>query len=76
LHGSFPKTNKQFWANKLSRNKMRDSKVRRVLNSGGWSVLRIWQHELGHRDRVARRVCRALDQKVPRGTCNGRPKKS
>jgi DNA mismatch endonuclease (patch repair protein) len=76
LHGSFPKPNKQFWANKLNRNKMRDSKVRRVLNGGGWSVLRIWQHELRHPERVARRVCRALDRKVQRGMCNGRPKKS
>jgi superfamily I DNA/RNA helicase len=37
------------------------------LQSSGWRVLRIWQHELMHPERVARRVGRLLRQQKTRG---------
>lgn len=55
-HGSIPKTNRQFWAAKLHRNKMRDALVSRELTKRGWHVLRIWQHELRSPSKVAFRV--------------------
>jgi DNA mismatch endonuclease (patch repair protein) len=60
VHRNIPKTNKSFWSDKIARNKRRDARVRRVLNDEGWSVLRIWQHDLKYPDRVARRVHRTL----------------
>lgn len=61
-HGSLPATNRSFWANKISRNKMRDVTVRRELRKRGWRVLRIWQHELKYPTKVASRVRRYLAQ--------------
>ena len=60
VHRNVPKTNASFWTDKIARNKRRDARVRRVLNAEGWSVLRIWQHDLRYPDRVGRRVRRTL----------------
>jgi DNA mismatch endonuclease (patch repair protein) len=45
-HRSTPATNRRFWTEKLRRNQIRDGLVTRTLRRRGWSVLRIWQHEL------------------------------
>lgn len=62
IHGSVPATNRMFWIEKLKRNENRDALVSRNLKRSGWTVLRIWQHELRKPDRVARRVSRSLNQ--------------
>src|SRR5262245_2522177 len=41
-----PASNGTFWADKFRKNKLRDQRVRRYLNKQGWSVLRIWEHEI------------------------------
>lgn len=45
-HYSSPKTNAKFWRDKINRNKARDQEVNSQLNSEGWRVLRVWEHEL------------------------------
>jgi len=35
-----------FWKTKIRNNVIRDRKNRRLLKKMGWSVLRIWDHEL------------------------------
>ncbi len=44
--GQTPKTNEEFWRNKIERNKERDRLVNQSLGEKGWLVVRIWQHEL------------------------------
>ena len=41
-----PKTNPEFWVNKVKRNKMRDLKVQQKLAAMGWHSLTIWECEL------------------------------
>ena len=41
-----PASNIGYWAAKFSRNKRRDRAVTRSLRSDGWSVIRIWEHEV------------------------------
>jgi DNA mismatch endonuclease (patch repair protein) len=62
IHGSIPASNRLFWKAKLHRNVQRDKLVCRALQSSGWRVLRIWQHELLYPERVARRLGRLLRQ--------------
>ena len=45
-HGSYPKTNRSFWARKIFRNKERDLEVNRHYRKTKWKVLRIWEHEI------------------------------
>lgn len=44
-HATRPRTNAEFWANKLDRNRQRDDRDTRRLERAGWHVLRIWEHE-------------------------------
>lgn len=41
-----PKTNTEFWVNKVKRNKERDLKVQRQLANMGWHSITIWECEL------------------------------
>ena len=43
---TIPKTNTEFWVNKIRRNKERDLKVQRELASMGWHSITIWECEL------------------------------
>ena len=43
---TIPKTNTEFWINKVRRNKERDLKVLRELASMGWHSITIWECEL------------------------------
>jgi DNA mismatch endonuclease (patch repair protein) len=38
---NFPKTNAEFWRNKIESNKRRDKRVARRLRSVGWTVVRV-----------------------------------
>ena len=44
--GQIPETNREFWTRKIERNKARDNLVNQTLRDRGWTVVRIWQHEL------------------------------
>lgn len=44
---SLPKSNTEFWRNKLSRNIERDLENRRALESSGWKVFVVWTCEIG-----------------------------
>jgi len=62
-HGTLPASNAGFWRQKLSRNRARDRLVISKLRSKGWTVLRIWQHELLPKNerRLHRRVKSTMD---------------
>jgi DNA mismatch endonuclease (patch repair protein) len=40
---SRPKTNKEFWENKISNNVKRDTMTKKVLTGLGWKVVTIWE---------------------------------
>ncbi len=44
-HATQPKTNVEWWKQKLSTNVARDRDTDARLLESGWSVLRIWEHE-------------------------------
>jgi DNA mismatch endonuclease (patch repair protein) len=44
-HGTQPRSNSTYWAEKLGRNIMRDHRVTAALRSAGWTVARFWEHE-------------------------------
>lgn len=45
-HCNQPKQNAAFWRRKLDANKRRDQLVNRTLRQAGWTVVRVWEHEL------------------------------
>ncbi len=63
IHGTIPKTNREFWEKKISRNSERDKEVNRQLSDKGWRVVRIWQHELKEPENVLLKL--ALVKNLP-----------
>jgi len=45
-HSNMPVNNREFWERKLGANKLRDGFVTKTLKKQGWTVIRIWEHEL------------------------------
>ena len=45
-HATWPKQNAEFWKQKIEANRQRDADTNVRLRDGGWTVLRIWEHEL------------------------------
>lgn len=46
VHGKIPKSNVAFWTAKIARNVARDVRVDAELRALGWTVWRIWEHDL------------------------------
>ncbi|MFT5555961.1 very short patch repair endonuclease [uncultured Bradyrhizobium sp.] len=44
-HASWPKSNAQFWRDKIETNRARDADTDRRLRASGWRVVRVWSHE-------------------------------
>ncbi|MEU8251805.1 very short patch repair endonuclease [Nonomuraea sp. NPDC048916] len=44
-HGRQPTTNEWYWTPKLRRNMERDRTVNTALETAGWRVVRLWEHE-------------------------------
>lgn len=43
-HATTPKSNREWWVNKIATNKARDRDTDSKLIANGWTVLRIWEH--------------------------------
>jgi DNA mismatch endonuclease (patch repair protein) len=60
-HCRMPASNRKYWVAKIERNVRRDSLTRKTLQSKGWKVLRVWEHELKRRpQQVMRKVAEAI----------------
>jgi len=44
-HYTEPKTNTEYWREKINRNKARDRETDDLLAAEGWTVLRFWEHD-------------------------------
>ena len=61
-HSKPPKSNCEYWTTKLARNKRRDQIVGRKLRDQGWSVVRIWEHEIKDPGKGMRRLRGLLEK--------------
>lgn len=50
IHGTQPRQNGAFWRKKIAANRTRDRLVTRTLRARGWTVLRLWEHELARKN--------------------------
>ena len=46
IHGSIPENNREYWKQKINRNKKRDVEITNFYKNHGWNVLRTWEHQL------------------------------
>lgn len=45
-HYRRPSSNVSYWQEKIVRNQRRDRKVNRTLKKKGWTVIRVWEHDI------------------------------
>jgi len=57
-----PKSNEAYWHPKLMKNMERDKTKEERLRSEGWSVIRLWEHELSDHDVAVLKILQALDR--------------
>jgi DNA mismatch endonuclease, patch repair protein len=75
-HCRMPKSNRSFWQQKLSRNRLRDRSITKRLRYQGWKVIRIWEHSLARRrEQCIALVAEALEERTRNGPSRGRDPK-
>ena len=45
LHATWPKSNSDWWRDKIEGNQRRDADTDLILGQAGWAVVRVWEHE-------------------------------
>jgi DNA mismatch endonuclease (patch repair protein) len=60
VHGTVPKGNARYWMAKLTSNAARDRETTTRLEALGWTVVRVWEHEVP--DPAEVRILLALDR--------------
>ena len=45
-HCRMPSSNIRYWERKISGNQKRDRRIRKQLKKEGWTVIRIWEHDI------------------------------
>lgn len=61
-HASWPKSNADWWRDKIETNRARDRDTDDRLEAAGWTVIRIWEH-VASRD-AASKVERAVSEHI------------
>ncbi|MGA8573028.1 MAG: very short patch repair endonuclease [Desulfobaccales bacterium] len=56
-----PKTNRDYWENKIARNQARDAKNKATLQGLGWEVLIIWECQIKDEVALKQRLSEFLD---------------
>ncbi len=59
IHATAPKSNAEWWAEKLAANVRRDRDTDERLEAAGWLVVRVWEHE--DPEEAAGRIVAAVD---------------
>lgn len=58
-----PQTNRRYWTAKIEQNRLRDRRISKQLRKAGWTVLRVWEHEVKARPTaVVRRILRTINR--------------
>ena len=60
-HYRSPRVRPEYWHPKLVRNKSRDRQISLHLRRRGWTVLRLWEHQLNDEAKVAQRIAATLE---------------
>ncbi|MDG4763619.1 very short patch repair endonuclease [Solwaraspora sp. WMMD406] len=63
IHGTSPKANSKWWADKISENQRRDVDTNRRMENAGWLVVRVWGHQ--DLERAAAEVERIVRERRP-----------
>ncbi len=58
---SLPATNRQYWVNKIKKNKVRDAENMKKLKESGWTPLILWTCRLKNREKIKKELVDFLE---------------
>lgn len=58
-----PKSRLDYWQPKIEANRLRDRRKRRALRALGWRVIEVWECELKHPEKLARKLKDAISMR-------------
>lgn len=61
-----PETNREYWQRKIQRNVALAKLYNRQLRRDGWTVIRVWEHDIANTSKIKARILRALGSKEQR----------
>lgn len=61
-----PKTNQEYWERKIKRNVALAKLHNRQLRQDGWTVVRVWEHEMSDTTKIKIKILHALENKEQR----------
>jgi DNA mismatch endonuclease, patch repair protein len=61
VHSHIPKSNQAYWKPKLEKNKHRDKLMTETLQDQGWTVMRVWEHEVKNTTIVVEQIEKAIN---------------
>ena len=67
---NLPKTNYEFWKNKIDENIQRDKKIYEQLKVQGWNVLILWQCQLNNQNNIKRTIDKLIKNLKNQRTAN------
>jgi DNA mismatch endonuclease (patch repair protein) len=70
-HGTWPKTNAEYWRAKIEGNQRRDRETDQALRDAGWLPLRVWEHE--DPEEAARAIAQVVEARRRGGTSAAGP---
>lgn len=59
-HAARPRSNAEFWNEKIDRNRARDARDAAALGAAGWTVLTVWGCEVKNEAELAKRLSAAM----------------
>jgi DNA mismatch endonuclease (patch repair protein) len=63
IHGRMPTANKKYWADKIKRNKERDTEVSKHYKKLGWHIIRIWEHDIKNKGgKVVNKIQKLIEE--------------
>jgi DNA mismatch endonuclease (patch repair protein) len=65
-HRKLPETNREYWKKKIKRNIALAKSHNRQLRRDGWTVIRVWEHDIANTSKIKVRILRALGSKEQR----------
>jgi len=71
---TLPASNREWWKEKLRKNRMRDRRQQKALRNAGWRVLVVWECELREPRALAKLACALRSRSTETG--EHRPRKS
>ncbi len=59
-HCRIPETRREYWVDKIERNRERDQEVNNYYKKLGWHLFRVWEHEISNKIGIEKKISQII----------------